>query len=219
MLKIEEKIYCIYQREWEILMAMAEIKNCFGMVFQEKQQEEEQVIHTLHQMVRKGMLSVDNEKMEIASDYTAWLENVKQAKKIFHFMQRQEEGWEHGVAYMGELVTIFTCSKTRKDAFDVRSVDKENWTSFFLEMELFPTYRTEGKSGECEEVIMEETKGCDMMFVKNITTIVAEIDIEKKQETGWFAFGEEEGKQFLLYQKEATKKTPYTMEALKKILA
>ena len=67
-------------------MAMAEIKNCFGMVFQEKQQEEEQVIHTLHQMVRKGMLSVDNEKMEIASDYTAWLENVKQAKKIFHFM-------------------------------------------------------------------------------------------------------------------------------------
>ena len=41
MSKIEEKIYCIYQREWEILMEMAEIKYCFGLAFQEEQPEKE----------------------------------------------------------------------------------------------------------------------------------------------------------------------------------
>ena len=129
MSKIEEKIYCIYQREWEILMEMAEIKYCFGLAFQEEQPEKETVIHTLHQMVRKGILCADSEKLEIALSYREWLENIEQAKQAFHFMQRQEEGWEQGFAYMGETVTIVTCSKTRKDAFDVRSLEKKKWIS------------------------------------------------------------------------------------------
>lgn len=235
--KIEEKIYCIYQREWEILMAMAGIENCFGLVFQEEQQEKEDVmhitateknetkvegqqkkedmIHTLHRMVRKGMLRIDNERLKIAPDYKVWLENVKQAKRAFHFMQRQEEGWEQGFAYMGENVVVFSCSKTRKQAFDVRGIEKEKWINFLLETGLFPSYRTECDCKVAEDMSMPHTKSHQLIFVKNITTIVAEIDMEKKKEIGWVAFGEENGLQFLLRQMETTKKIPYTMENLK----
>ena len=235
--KIEEKIYCIYQREWEILMAMAGIENCFGLVFQEEQQEKDDVmyitateknetkvegqqkkedmIHTLHRMVRKGMLRIDNERLKIAPDYKVWLENVKQAKRAFHFMQRQEEGWEQGFAYMGETVVVFSCSKTRKQAFDVRGIEKEKWINFLLDTGLFPSYRTECDCKVAEDMSMPHTKSHQLIFVKNITTIVAEIDMEKKQEIGWVAFCEENGLQFLLRQMETTKKIPYTMENLK----
>ena len=235
--KIEEKIYCIYQREWEILMAMAGIENCFGLVFQEEQQErddvmyitateknetkvegqqkKEDMIHTLHRMVRKGMLRIDNERLKIAPDYTVWLENVKQAKRAFHFMQRQEEGWEQGFAYMGETVVVFSCSKTRKQAFDVRGIEKEKWINFLLDTGLFPSYRTEYDCKVAEDMSMPHTKSHQLIFVKNITTIVAEIDMGKKQEIGWVAFCEENGLQFLLRQMKTTKKIPYTMENLK----
>lgn len=219
MPKIEERLYCIHQNEWEILMVKAGIENCFGLVFHEEQQEKEEIIYTLYQMVRKGMLCVNNEKMEIAFDYVVWIEPIKKTREAIHFRKRQEEGWEHGFAYIGERIIVFTCSETRKNTFDVRILEKKNWISFLWEMELFPSYRTEGGSGKMEEVLIEQKESCERLLEKKVTTIVAKIDIEKKQETEWVAFGEEEGAQFLLWQKETTKRMPYTMENLKNILA
>lgn len=217
MPKVEEKIYCIYEREWEILMAMAGIENCFGLKFQEKQQEKEEIIHTLHQMIRKGMLYIENEKMKITADYAAWLEYIKQAKRAFHLMQRQEEGWEQRFAYMGKMVTVFSCSKTRKNAFEIRSVEKKNWINYLWEIEMFPIYQTECDCSMIEEVSMSYRESFEMMLVKNITTIMAEIDMKKGEEIGWIAFGEEDGLQFLLLQMETTKKIPYTMENLQNV--
>lgn len=218
MPKIEEKIYCIYQREWEILLAKAGMEKTFGLVFPKKEREKAEVVQTLYQMVKKGMLTPEGDSLEITYDYKELLSKVRQAGAAFHFMQRQEKEWEHGFAYMGENFTVFTCSGTRKEAFEVRLIPRENWAGYLWEKGVFPSYRTEAGTVKKEEISITQTESQEFMLVEEVTAILAKMDLISRKETGWIVFLEEGGKQFLFWKNETVHKVPYTMEGFQKML-
>lgn len=215
--RIEEKVYCIYQREWEILMAKAGIEESFGLMFQMSDSKGEEVLQTLHQMVRKEMLKAEHDRLQITPEYAALLAVVGQAKEGYHLMEKHENGWSHGFAYVGERLAVVTCSKTRKKAFEVRLVPKENWTSYLWEIGMFPTYRTKERPSVIEEIQMEKKKSSELMQLESVSVIIAKICLEEKREEGWLAFMEDAGAQFLIWQEEETKKMLYTMEGFQQI--
>lgn len=215
--RIEEKVYCIYQREWEILLAKAGIGESLGLLFQVSDSNREEVLQTLHQMVRKKMLKVENDILQITPEYAALLEVVGQAKEGYHLMERHENGWSHGFAYVGEPLAVVTCSRARKKAFEMRLVSKENWTSYLWETGMFPAYRTKERPSVIEEIQMEKKESSELMQLESVSVIIAKICLAEKREEGWLAFTEDDGAQFLVWQEEVTKKMLYTMEGFQQI--
>lgn len=210
MLKIKETIYCIRQEEWEILLAKGGIEETFGLSFQKEEMSKREMLQTLYRMVKKKMLRVEQGNFLVQEPYGKILKQVKMASFGLHVRQKAEKE-KQIFAYMGQCLVVCIPARNQRQAFDIQLLEKEQWLSYLWEQKFFPYYETLCKKGEAKQEKGLPLCSQEIFNMYFVETVLSKVNLMEQKETHWLAFGEEDGKQELLWHGG---RIDYSMDAL-----
>lgn len=133
-------VYKIAYQEWKILMACKNMKQMYGLTFEERSISNREMLVLLHGMVQKGMLYVKEERLQLCETYEYLLELVRKSEYFFAFRYIREDAFKRGSLYLGEQLLWIENSDCRKETYEITLLSAMDWEEWILEQQFFPCY-------------------------------------------------------------------------------
>ena len=134
-------------------MACGNVKQIYGLTFEERPILEREMLLLLHDMVQKRMLCVEDDRLKPCENYNYMLNLVRNSEQFLALEYVRDDSLKRGSLYLGEQLLWVENSDCRKETYEMTLLSKEDWEEWILEQNFFPWYR----SGPVQE-IWQETK-------------------------------------------------------------
>lgn len=129
--------YCVLQQEELVILASAfEIKQIYGIVFQERE-EEARVPYHIHEMARNGILKFQNETLIVTDFYREIFQTIADAEKILtvrKYVKDEDYSWY----YIGSKVVCLQESREDVKAVRISICTKEDFYKTLEESGFLP---------------------------------------------------------------------------------
>lgn len=146
--------YKVNWKEWKMLLCLAGIHDFYGLTFSEDTDkiEERELYVLLPEMIQKGMLSVEGERLAIIGFYGEFMEQLKKCEQ-FCVLQYGEEQKMFGTLYLGEQDLWITGNPCQKETLEIGYGRWEKWIEDLVENQWIPFYQS-----PCKEPVWEHGK-------------------------------------------------------------
>ena len=134
--------YKIPYQQWKILMACGNVKQMYGVTFEDEPLSEREMLLQLHDMVQKGMLCILNERLVPRGVYEYMLGIIRKTEHFFSFEYIRDDSLKRGSLYLGEqLLWVENCDCRRK-TYEMSLISATDWDEWMLEQNFFPCYHS-----------------------------------------------------------------------------
>lgn len=143
--------YKVNWKEWNILLFLAGIHDFYGLTFTEDaaKGEDRDLYVLLPKMIQKGMLSIEEERLQIVGFYAEFMEQLKMCEQ-FCVLQYGEEQKQFATLYFGEQDLWIAGNPCQKETLEIGYGKWEEWIEELVEDEWIPRYRS-----PCKEIVWE----------------------------------------------------------------
>lgn len=124
-------------------MACGNVKQIYGLTFEEKTLSERQMLLLLHGMVQKGMLCVVENRLRPCGNYKYILDLVRSSEYFLSLEYVRDDSIKRGSLYLGEQLLWVENSNCRKETYEITLVSKNDWEEWLLEQHFFTCYRSQ----------------------------------------------------------------------------
>lgn len=216
--RIMDKKWSISQSQWQLLLSQCGKELKYGIYFCKEKQEKRQVIENLYQMVHRGILLPNREKLVISSEYRRLLELCSKAKKGCFLENKEQIG--NLFIYMGKECVLCEVSAVQKNCFIFSIKKREEILSYLFEIGFFPRYQIESIKEDDQQITYSilEKESWELLSNYKGQKIVTFLDLERKEKLARLFLSEEEGEEYLIWEEKNNKgRELLSEESLKKI--
>lgn len=195
-------VYKIPYHEWKILMACGNVKQIYGLTFEEHSILEREMLLLLHDMVQKRMLCVEDDQLKPCGKYKYMLELVRKSEQFLALEYMREDSLKKGSLYLGEQLLWVENSDCRKETYEMTLISKNDWEEWILEQNFFPSYQSlpiEENWREGNEEHIEEKRFWVRICKVETGESNRELLVYEKQEKEYLRRKEKENCSFLIY--------------------
>lgn len=135
--------YKVNWKEWKMLLCLAGIHEFYGLTFAEETEriKERELYYLLPKMIKKGMVSIEGERLEIAGVYAAFMEQLKRCEQ-FCVLQYGEEQEKLSTIYFGEQDLWIAGNQCQKKTLEIGYGRWEKWIEELVENKWIPIYKS-----------------------------------------------------------------------------
>lgn len=123
-------------------MACGNVKQIYGLTFEEKTLSERQMLLLLHGMVQNGMLCVVENRLRPCGNYKSILNLVRSSAYFLSLEYVRDDSFKRGSLYLGEQLLWVENSNCRKETYEIMQISKDDWEEWILEQHFFTRYRS-----------------------------------------------------------------------------
>lgn len=190
-------VYKVSYRQWKILMACGNVKQMYGLTFEEQPFSEREMLLLLHDMVQNEMIYVEKERLKPCGIYKRMLENIRETEYFLSFSYMQEDIIKMGSLYLGEqLLWVENCN-CRRETYEISFFSKEDWKEWMLEQKMFPYYHF-------DEIEKEWRKMKTAFALSENQCLVRRCKVEDGACKEELFFYEDQGKEYLVKKEMET---------------
>lgn len=159
-------------------MACGNVKQMYGLTFQEHSLTERQMRLLLHDMVKKGMICVMEKQLKPCEKYNVLLDLVKSSVHFLSFEYVCEDALKRGSLYLGEQLLWVENSNCRRETYEMTPINKNDWEEWISEQHFFPCYQSQETEKDWREALeVKEGEGRFRVQMCRVETGVSDREI------------------------------------------